>query len=927
MKRFTTILVTAIAAVALAFVLTKRRPSSEAAYTIRFSLEQSAIGQATFTAQGEVRAKQLTDTLEVAGYLQNEATRFAVNSFRHAGTSRSLGYVSQLRKRMAYEESFSFLHVVAPYNASAGVAFDYSGTVGLPEGGGHRLAYTGRRSGFVATDWAILSLAQVLLLPKPLSSVRNLRVRFQLPSGRETEYEIGAGAMGKAPGALKAAWVEELFHGPMIVGDVLEAGPNDVGITVEAPAKAMSKGDFATVGREVSRIVERVKALTGDYTGLSQRRVLLAPVAPDGLSTWVQETAYSSVHPVGENGLTDPIGLAADLIFVSLANSVGDGILRNHPDNWFLAGLVPYYSERVVMATHPGLVNPNDDSVFDLYWRTRSERDFTLGSLAERTERRIGHSSLEIKAAATLDRLDASIRELTAGADSLASFVPTIFALKTHQRIQPMLEAHFGITLRDFFDRYVYAINLLPFEPLPASSRVRIGRNLFAKDPMYGLQDSVAILTTFDGQAYLETCGCKASQAGGVARLAAWVRDFRSTFDGPDILLNLGNAFPMDTKNIILDPVRRKEVGLFLSMFDEIGYDGSVLGESELLFGPRDFGVAVAASKTPYVSANATNGDGLFLPPYLDLAAGDVRVRVVGVTSKMGLPQLQSIWRARTSGVTVANPVPAVGDAMPGDGETDLFVVAGRIKPRVVRELVARYPQIDVVVSYDEFAYCKDNTGQDLVTDPSGFIGETLVLYPITGTYGISAFTLFRDSEANIVAFRPRFVYLDQRFDEDPQARERIDSFYLSEIANEPSTTMSKIGLWAEDVQMGVEFVGSAACKDCHSAEHEQWSLTGHASAFATLLAEHRQYAPGCVVCHVTGASMRSGYEFGDMKSTMQDVQCEMCHGPGSEHVAAPGGGQMTRVPSYDLCVTCHNAEHSDMNRDNFADYYEETKH
>jgi hypothetical protein len=40
-------------------------------------------------------------------------------------------------------------------------------------------------------------------------------------------------------------------------------------------------------------------------------------------------------------------------------------------------------------------------------------------------------------------------------------------------------------------------------------------------------------------------------------------------------------------------------------------------------------------------------------------------------------------------------------------------------------------------------------------------------------------------------------------------------------------------------------------------------------------------------------------------------VQCEVCHGPGSKHVANPKDKTLiTAVPSLDLCLSCHHPPH-----------------
>ena len=54
------------------------------------------------------------------------------------------------------------------------------------------------------------------------------------------------------------------------------------------------------------------------------------------------------------------------------------------------------------------------------------------------------------------------------------------------------------------------------------------------------------------------------------------------------------------------------------------------------------------------------------------------------------------------------------------------------------------------------------------------------------------------------------------------------------------------------------------------------------------------------------------------------NVQCEMCHGPGSAHIKTPLQVNMLRRPPEKLCITCHDEEHSDFD---MKKYYPKVKH
>src|SRR5688572_14340393 len=108
-----------------------------------------------------------------------------------------------------------------------------------------------------------------------------------------------------------------------------------------------------------------------------------------------------------------------------------------------------------------------------------------------------------------------------------------------------------------------------------------------------------------------------------------------------------------------------------------------------------------------------------------------------------------------------------------------------------------------------------------------------------------------------------------------------------------------------------------AACNRCHKAAVAQWKTTVHARAWKTLVEVDKQYNYDCIGCHVTGWQRAGGAHLASVeKMGLADVQCEVCHGPGSKHVEEDGLEEpktMTLKPSERFCAdNCHVPEHSD---------------
>jgi hypothetical protein len=112
-------------------------------------------------------------------------------------------------------------------------------------------------------------------------------------------------------------------------------------------------------------------------------------------------------------------------------------------------------------------------------------------------------------------------------------------------------------------------------------------------------------------------------------------------------------------------------------------------------------------------------------------------------------------------------------------------------------------------------------------------------------------------------------------------------------------------------------FVGTQACAKCHQPAVDFWKTTVHAQAWKTLVDVDKQYHYDCIGCHVTGFAKAGGSSLGSAeKQKLVDVQCEVCHGPGSKHVDEAGLDDprtITRKPPDNFCAdNCHTKEHSD---------------
>lgn len=159
--------------------------------------------------------------------------------------------------------------------------------------------------------------------------------------------------------------------------------------------------------------------------------------------------------------------------------------------------------------------------------------------------------------------------------------------------------------------------------------------------------------------------------------------------------------------------------------------------------------------------------------------------------------------------------------------------------------------------------------------------------------------------------------------------------------------------LLAQDKAQTFSFIGVDACAPCHKTEKqgkqvEIWKNSQHSKAYITLQSEeankiatekgHGRPAievEDCLKCHVSGYNV--GAEFLEKKFNIADgVQCETCHGPGSEYKPmkvmknreeAIKKGLMVHDDVEKYCVTCHNEESPTFKGFNFEEYWAKIKH
>jgi len=125
-----------------------------------------------------------------------------------------------------------------------------------------------------------------------------------------------------------------------------------------------------------------------------------------------------------------------------------------------------------------------------------------------------------------------------------------------------------------------------------------------------------------------------------------------------------------------------------------------------------------------------------------------------------------------------------------------------------------------------------------------------------------------------------------------------------------------------KSINLGVGYVGNSSCKECHKKEYASWEKTKHAGAYDVLLMARRGEDKKCLKCHTTGyGEANGGFMHQNSTPEMAGVGCEVCHGPGEDHVKAGSGafkstifglvGKCKYCVIQGMCKTCHNLDGS----------------
>lgn len=433
-------------------------------------------------------------------------------------------------------------------------------------------------------------------------------------------------------------------------------------------------------------------------------------------------------------------------------------------------------------------------------------------------------------------------------------------------------------------------------------------KDRLGKDDGYG----AVLFLSADIGGNLEVCGCPIHPLGGVARRMGYINALRKRSpDAAVLMVDAGHVFS-DELNQEKGTLRADAALMndwMVKANEVMNLSLASLAYHDLRYASRLFSdsTTLKPEKSALISANVkpVAGSGLAAPaPYVIRTITSKRlpqpvsIAFIGITQPAPDAQQAAITAA---GFTIADPYEAVKKTLAEvKDKVDVTAVIGYFGPPVAYRLAMQNEDLDLILGAD---------GSGLVPDPKQ-VKNALIMFASNQTKYLGELRFYTDREGVVDRFTTRYIELDDVIPDDPQMA-RMTAQARSEIAIVQRQVAEEIAAayQARGDQPSV-WATAETCATCHKAEYETWQKSRHSHAFAALETKQREFDDSCVGCHSVGFKNQG---FVNIRATPQfaNVQCEACHGPGSEHVRAPKAGNYKTPTAPGVCLSCHDPENS----------------
>ena len=109
-------------------------------------------------------------------------------------------------------------------------------------------------------------------------------------------------------------------------------------------------------------------------------------------------------------------------------------------------------------------------------------------------------------------------------------------------------------------------------------------------------------------------------------------------------------------------------------------------------------------------------------------------------------------------------------------------------------------------------------------------------------------------------------------------------------------------------------YVGVEQCRGCHQKEYERFvryakKSRSYESIERVKKGLSEEELGKCYACHTTGYGRPGGFISAEKTPHLKNAGCEVCHGPGEEHLKTRSRLHIKRQMTMGDCETCHISE------------------
>lgn len=397
-----------------------------------------------------------------------------------------------------------------------------------------------------------------------------------------------------------------------------------------------------------------------------------------------------------------------------------------------------------------------------------------------------------------------------------------------------------------------------------------------------------------DGE--LEPCGCtEEGDLGGILRQTTVIDQFRTRH--PDLfMIHSGGLF---NSTIATDRINSRFIlsGMLAQGFDAVG-----LQWKDLAYGTE----FVANSGLPIVASN--------WPDSSYAAEQRIERGSTTVVFFQWLDPEQSPYREmKGNHIPVDTTTGALERALRSARAAGALTVLSTTLPR--SEVAARLPVAlaDVVILQSHY----EVYGEPVLDN------GTVYLQPGSRGQRLALIELQRNAAGRVESARQQVVTLPNKVANAQRLAAWYEEFTAALKADYKERVTTRKARAAEPSP----YVGDAICGTCHIEAYKIWKGSRHARAFSTLERVNKAFDANCLSCHTVAFNQPGGFIDPQITADRLNVQCEVCHGPGQNHIASSGTTPLTKPLDEDklVCLQCHNRSHSPLF--DFDQYWPKIQH